>query len=319
MSDLVLQKRENLGYTPEVVGYLANIKELEYSYNYYNIRHPLGIFNSTSSYVLADFIELLKELEGHQTNYDENNEVRLGEKFKNLIENFIKFHESCYEAIQGCCKRHTYPTKGQHIYEWLKQNGYNTGDHLYNKIGGELEYFRILNNKLKHTSNAIRIVNFNDTNRTAIMGFYIQAAFNDGSIGPDEEIHPRYHGTHSSDSFNFTLRKLYYVLYKISDTLRKVLIQHFHDVYGIDLKFNLSYKEDDKFWKELYERMNGLPDSYFPNEFGKKIYKVQEGKNKIIFAKKPTGSMDLNNWMVKVSEKGDGITRTFRVPFVFHK
>jgi len=65
--------------------------------------------------------------------------------------------------------------------------------------------------------------------------------------------------------------------------------------------------------------MSRLPDSYFPNEFGKKIYKVQEGKNKIVFTKKPTGSTDLNNWSVNVSEKGDGITRSFRIPVVFHK
>lgn len=318
MSDLVLQKKENLGFTPEVVGYLASIKESEYSYKYYNIRHPLGIYNSTTSYVLKDFIDLLKELEGHQTNYDENREVKLGEKFQNLIMAFIKFHESCYEVIQGCCEKHTPPTRGQHIYEWLHQNGYNAGDNLFNKIGGELEYFRIIYNKLKHTPNAIRIVNFHN-NRTAIMGFYVQAAFNDGSIGPDEEIHPKHHGTYSSDSFNFALRRLYYLFYKMSDVLRKVFIQHFRDVYRIDLKFDSSYKSDDKDWKELYEMMSKLPDSYFPNEFGKKIYKVQEGKNKIIFAKRPTGSTDLDNWISGLSERGDGITRTFRIPFVFHK
>jgi hypothetical protein len=147
------------------------------------------------------------------------------------------------------------------------------------------------------------------------MGFYVQAAFSDGSTGPDEEIHPRYHGTHSSDSFNFVLRRLYYLFYRISDVLRKVLIQHFRETYNLTLEFNSGYKSNDKNWKELYEIMSKLPNFYFPNEFGKKIYKVEEGKNKIIFARKPIGSIDLNNWMCGLTERGDGITRTYRVPF----
>jgi len=297
---------------------VTGISESNLSYKYYNRKHPLGIFNSTSTSVLMDFIDLLIELEDHQTNYDKNKEIKLGDKFQVLIKDFIRFHESCYEVIQGCCKIHTPPQKKQPIYTWLHQNGYKGGDDLFSKISGDLKYFLDINNKLKHTSQDIRVVNFHN-DKSAIMGFYVQAAFSDMSVGPDEEIHPRHHGTHSSDSFNFTLRRLYYLLYKLSTVLCSVIRSHYRDNYKVNLLLDPNCKNDDKLWRKLYEQMSKLPESYFPNEFGKKIYVIQESNSEIIFVKKPARYTDLDNWMFVLIEKGDGATLSYRIPFIFPK
>lgn len=40
MKELNLEIKENLGVMPEVIGYLASIKEFEYYYKNYNLRHP---------------------------------------------------------------------------------------------------------------------------------------------------------------------------------------------------------------------------------------------------------------------------------------
>jgi hypothetical protein len=89
MSDLVLDLKGNLGLCPEVIGYLASIKEYEYYYTYYKLRHPGGIFNIALSYVIDDYLELLKELEEYQNNfenfYKDNKKMTLGIKLKNLI------------------------------------------------------------------------------------------------------------------------------------------------------------------------------------------------------------------------------------------
>ncbi len=95
------------------------------------------------------------------------------------------------------------------------------------------------------------------------MGFWIESASNDGSIGPDEGIHPRYKGMPSASSYNFILRNAYYTFYKISFVLKEVMIDHFKEVNEIDLMFNNEYPPKDaekarEKWRELYERMKRL-------------------------------------------------------------
>jgi len=116
MSNSVIEKRENLGFVPEVIGYLANIKEFEYSYRYYNLRHPGAVFNLATKYVVEDFIELLKELEENQTNY-KRGKSSLGKKFQILLNDFFKFRDSCYEIIVGSCQRHEPPFEGQFLWK----------------------------------------------------------------------------------------------------------------------------------------------------------------------------------------------------------
>jgi hypothetical protein len=155
MSELIMAKKENLGFVPEVVGYLASIKEPDYIYTDYKVRHPGAVYNLVTHYLVNDFIELLKELETNQIAFDETKKSGVERKFQILIGDFFKFHDSCYEVIVGCCKRHTPPSEKDFYRDWLKKNGYKTGTEFGNKTVKtleELDLFRKINNKLKHTS-----------------------------------------------------------------------------------------------------------------------------------------------------------------------
>jgi len=73
MPQLTIEKRGNLGLIPEVVGYLSSIAVPDYIYTDYKVRHPAGVFNLATYYVVMDFIELLNELEENQRNYNNAN------------------------------------------------------------------------------------------------------------------------------------------------------------------------------------------------------------------------------------------------------
>jgi len=302
------------GITPEIAGYLASIKEFEYSYKYYNLRHPGGIYNLTTNYILNDFIDLLNELKEHQADYKKDRAIKLEKKFRDLINNFFKFYDSCFELMQGCCNQHTPPQEKEFLYKWLERNNYDVGKEFHDKTKNEIDYFRKIYNKLKHSSNAIQPINFH-VNNSAIMGYYIQSASPDGSLGPDEELHPKHQNTHSANSYNFSLRRLYYLIYFVSEKLKEVLLKHFQDVYSITLVINLSHKHDDKLWKDLFERIDELPNSYFPNEFGKDIPETKIEKNKFVFKIKPAETTNLYGSQITFMESGDGFTRSFRMPF----
>jgi hypothetical protein len=314
MEDLQINLKENLGIVPEVLGYLASIGEFEYSYRYYHLRHPGGVFNLSTLYVINDFIELLQELEEHQHNFDVNRKIELHKKMRSLINNFFKFYESCLEIIQGCCKEHDPPKDNEFLWRWLKQNRYDAGKNLYDVTKEDLHYFMMIHNKLKHTSNSLQPIHFSNGN-ISIMGFYLQSVADDGSVGPDEMIHPRHNNTHSANSYNYSLKTLYYCLYKVCDALKSVLLQHFKEVYDIDLAFNTKRAENDKLWKQLHEKICSLPCAFFPNEVGNELCKIETETGKLIFKITRAEENNLLGYKIEFLESGDGFTRSFRMPF----
>jgi len=325
MVDLIIDKRDNLGFIPEIIGYLASIKEFEYSYKYYNLRHPGAIFNVATNYVVRDFIGLLDELEEYRTHYKKYDYHRdhydiygygLEAKFRILIYDLIKFYDSCAEIIIGCCKQHS-PRPTIFLWKWLETNGYKkSSKYMFKNTKNELSSFRNINNKLKHSSS--KIISNNLIYRdTIVMGFFVEAAFDDGSVGPDEIIHPKYKGKHSAISYNFILRNMYYTFYKISEVLKEAIIQHLKDVYQVSIHFNRAYnKSNDKLWRELYIKMKNLPAVYFPNEIGNEVYKFEELRDKLVFTKIHAKSINVDWIKWDFRQSGDGFTRTYRIPFM---
>lgn len=312
MNDLIFDLKPNLGFKPEVVGYLASINETDYFYNYYNLRHPLGIFNVSFGYVINDFLKLLIELDEYQNRYSEYNdykEIKLGRKLRFLFIDLFKFRDSLYEIIQACCKEHICPQENEPIRRWLDKNKYSAGKMLSNKIDNELHYFNIINNKLKHTSATIGTIYFYNKNQ-AIFGFYIPGISGE-SVGSDEMIHPRFEGMYTASSYNFMLRNLYYVIYRISNSFKDVIIKHFKDTYDLDLKINSEYNPGDEKERELFYRMSNLQNIYFPNEVGKPTYKLKLEEEKFYLIEEAAESIDLHGYIIQYEPSSDGFTKKF--------
>ena len=323
MPQLTIEKRGNLGLIPEVVGYLSSIAVPDYIYTDYKVRHPAGVFNLATYYVVMDFIELLDELEENQRNY--NNTNKLDNKFRNLINNFFKFYDSCYEIMLGCCKQHTPPSENEFIYRWLENERrhpgqiYRVGTEFYINTKDKLKYFRELYNKLKHTSNNIHEEYFQDRSHV-IMGFYLEAVTDVRTVGPDDHIHPRYNGNvKSANSYNFKLNELYYLLYFISNELKEALETHYMDVYSINLVFdenvNSEGRLNDQKWRDLLERIKRLPQDYYPNEFGMNIYNVREESDRLIF-EEITARRAVLDGHFGGKQRLDGFTSTMGLPYV---
>jgi len=314
--------RDNFGYVPEVIGFLASIKEFEYSYKFYCVRHPGGIFNLQIIIVVEDLIEILEKLSKCQTDYDSNSIPNIDELFTRLIYNFFKFIDSCYEIILGCCKEHTPRSKNEPLHEWLKKNEYGAGILFYENTKEDLAYFRELYNKLKHTSNSLQSVTFYE-GKSATMGFYLQSVASDGSIGPDENLHPKFQDTHSASSYNYTLKKIYPLLYLVSDTLKDALIFHFKEVYGLDLNFEEKYKSEGDRFEVLFEKMRSLSNKYFPNEINKSVLNVStkdiNKKRYLNFEEESVKYTFPFGSRVDFLGSSDGFTRSFRMPFLAPK
>ena len=323
MPQLIMEMRRNLGLIPDVFGYLSSISAPDYIYTDYKVRHPAGVFNLATYYVVINFIDLLKELEENQRNYNETNKLDI--KFRNLINDFFKFYDSCYEIMLGCCKQHTPPSENEFIWRWLEKERahpgqiYDVGTNFHRSTKDEIKYFRDLYNKLKHTSNTIHEEYFQDMSHV-IMGFYMEAVTGVRTVGPDDNIHPRHDGNaKSANSYNFKLRELYYLLYLMSDNLKKVLKLHYTNIYGSNLEFDESVNSDgrmnDENWRDLLERIKRLPEDYFPNEFGKELYNVREEPNRLVFEERTARRVNLNG-QFGGKQRLDGFTSTIGLPYL---
>ncbi len=316
MKNLEMEITDNLGYIPDVLGYLASIREFEYSYKYYNLRHPGAIFNVSTNHLLDNFINLLTELETVQNTFNKDVKPHLNKLFKELLNDFFKYYDSSYEIIQSCCKPHSIPKDNEEKWRWLEKNKYTAGTKLHLQVKDDLEYFRKIYNKLKHTSNTFQIVIFYKDSK-AVIGYYLEDISSDGSIGPDETIHLKYENTDSGNSFNFILKKMYYLIYRISYELKCSLVEQFKEIYTIELPFNVTFKQDSRLWKELYDKIEKLPNLYFSNEFNQEIPEINSQNNHLIFKIKKAESTDFKGYHVTFFQSGDGFTKSMRMPF-FH-
>jgi hypothetical protein len=108
---------------------------------------------------------------------------------------------------------------------------------------------------------------------------------------------------------------LYFVLFKISFVFKDIIINHFNEVYDIDLEFSSDYNYDDKRERELFNRVRNLPNSYFPNEAGKVIYEFKLENDKLYLTEKLTESNDLHGYRIHCQLSPDGFSRKFTMPY----
>jgi len=312
-----------LGFMPPVLAYLASIPESSYSYNYYSLRHPGGIFNlqlnSVSQNFLGFFAHFKKMNEsGYEERKDGPMKDELIRNYTLLLLSFNNYLDSVYEIILGLCKQHSVPGENEPLYNWFKKYDYTSGDKFYSGTKDKTLFLKEIFNKLKHKSNTLRyITSVNLDNNEKILGYYLESASSDGVIGPNEALHPKFNGKYSANSFNFDLRKLYFCLYIISDALLVALLHHFREVYSQELIPNTEWSQDDSNLKNLYKEIINLPNLFFENEFGKTLtYPKIETKSKehyLIFEEKKI-EPNKGRFKIEMVTKGDGFSRSFRLP-----
>lgn len=244
------------------------------SYNHYGLRHPGGIFNIQFAIVARDMLDTISKL--NTTSNPTNAEALLG-SFRGLLASLSTFLESPYEMMLAFCPSMPTPKGKRPIHEWLKSNGFKVGEKFFHEMQPEVRFFRELNNRLKHTSNTIRSCAATAA-QFSIVGYYLESAHIDGSIGPDDEFYTKYSDHRVTNSFNRDLRRIYYCLYKTASVLSKCLAEHYKEVWGRPLDFDGSRREDDTLYRRLLREVSGLAAVFLPSEinllFPSRVFKI---------------------------------------------
>ena len=311
---------ENLGFIPRVLGYLSSIDEYAYGYRYYRVRHPGGIFNSQLGDLAWNLLDLITYVRTLRIPIDtpiwDNRELL--RKFSGTLFAFTNYYNAAYEIILGCCKREDSRPAIQ-IWKWLKDHEYAAGT-IYRSNLSEADFFLGVFNELKHSSTRFGTVGLTRIpDGVQVLGYYLECVDDAGVIIPNPKFHPNRGNGHTANSFNYDLRRLYYLVYKVAEVLVAALQEHFNQVYSADLAFNAGKTGDDKSLKDLFEAVSRLPIAFLPNEAKQSVpvaRVVRRGQDRYLLFENYKIPDDHGQYQVSaILPPGDGFSRSWGLPY----
>lgn len=306
-----IKTTDDFGFGPAIMDYFSAIPEKAFSYEHFNLRHPGGIYNLVVNRLYVDIAVLADKV----TNYDERS-VDIYPYFRIVLYDLFKLYDTCFEIMLCFAEPHAdKPSPKEFIDKWLSKKGYSFVNDFKNVVDAEMTFLKNLYNKLKHTSNEIRFLTVQHEEITGF-GYWLEVANDHGGVGPANDIE-------FPISLAFEIRRIQYIIYKLSDALFDVIKTHVA-IYFPNDNYNVSLRDpQDVMFAHLNDVITGYPDFFLLNEKNKEFYKgefIEDGnKNYIEFTKNIITEDILNKYYAhKVSggyvNSGDGYTREFSMP-----
>lgn len=320
---------------PPVYYLLSAVEEGTFSYRYYGIRHPAGIF---SNHVL-DVLGALNSLAGSINNM----QASAGpcpyedlERLRSLTQEFlfqlVNYYECGYEIFLCFCGQHARPNPGQPLHRWFGSNGYNDDVSSYfTATTPELRQYRDFFNALKHTSNCFRLFQFlNQHAGKKVLGFYLEGVDEKGALGPMLAFHPLYLGSHTAWSYNLHLRNFYFLIYKIAAEMELVINRL---ILRGGASLSLSHTPlaspgieslASRTVSNIVSRFDTAFETFFPQESSEnfKSVSIDAGDGSMVFSESSASKKALSSgqgWTGVLSTKGDGVSRSWNLPYFKHQ
>jgi hypothetical protein len=265
-------------FEPNIVEDLWHIDIKKYFFYKHGLRHPSAMYAKKINIMWESFLLLLKEINKDVIDeWNPNNENKTTELFIDLIHKFNSFIDVLSEITLGFydIKR----SKG-FIYKDLQKNNIQTYDIFYWLIKNDIDRYKSLNNHFKHTSNYIEFIQFYSKNEKS-MWYFISTSNETWKILPDEKFHKKWNKKDTWTSFNKELRELFYLTYKVSDLFNYHVINKFKSE-----KSHLKKSKHNILFKNIYEELSKLDESFFPNEENDFVYIAWLKSNKLKISEK---------------------------------
>ena len=187
--DFVTEVASAADLHPGVCGLLKSLPFGSYAHLHYSLRHPGAIFNMSFHSALLALNALLDELAKSPINRD-----LVALRHTGLLLALSNFSECFHEMLLALSRPEARPAENRPLWQSLKERGYRAVENYHERLKRtDCTYFREVFNELKHSSTVLRTLVV-DTPFGAVVGYYLESAFRDGSVGPAERFHPKWHG-----------------------------------------------------------------------------------------------------------------------------
>lgn len=311
----IIRGTENSGnYNTELYNILVSLPHGILFHSEHSLREPLGIYNVSLNRVLRAFENILIELK------EQNNFEKIDLAHKELLESLMAYIDDGYQIMK--CFYPKALVNGNIIFadQWLKK----VDKQLIVEYKNNIEPFRnkiaLIVNKTKH--NHARYCHVEGSTLLGkVLGYYIEGIIGGGVICPDTEIHPMFNGEHTAISYNKDIRdniaNLYIISHLMANTIRKIVLKN----HGVTLNETLITYEHDEKITTIFKDISLLRLLFFPDEYNGELTQIII-KDKEIRIKKPANNSYRNrltrpkNWKMKTTMSGDGVTRSWALPYL---
>lgn len=305
---------------PAVFDRLASMPETYLFFRQHLLRHPLAIFNTSISRVLTAFDAVLHNLAqfesapvDRQIGLPVPDDGPLLDSQENLLHSLVSFIDDCYHIL----KAHFPPQPGlTELFadKWLTKAKHPTVLVFQDAVRPYRTSIAKIANRMKHQHGRLSSILFLDGVHR-IGGYFLEGVGSDGAICPDPEIHPN----NTAVSFHRDLRYHFVHVYDICAHLQSALIGAIEAEHQVQLPPPAPAVCDSGRIISVAERVAALPWSCFPDEAAMDVPEVDlcrdTGVELQLQYPGTTRMFWPGNLVAAVQVKGDGMSKSFRVPY----
>jgi hypothetical protein len=307
-------------FSPEAQSVLRCVPSELWFHNEHKFRHPLGIYNLSLQQVGDDLKRVLDQHEQLRHTLSQGLAVGREDVFadlmaaqRSLIYSLREHIDDCHMVLMCFVNPKGINVGNPGAAEFLRVAKFHEVSILLQPLREYLDnYLLPIANKLKHRQARLSGCAF-FTGQDIRIGFYVQEVDNKETAGPSVELH----GGNSAYSFardiHFNFFHVYLTSEALAKTVRAVVKKH-HKHLGY---FAAGLVADDR-WRILAERIARLDRAVFPQEVKTPYPEIEMLNTYTMRLEYPSEASIAEfpaNAGVHVSMRGDGMTRSFRMPY----
>ncbi len=267
------------------------------------LRHPLAVYNISISQVVSRFLSALKSYQQLFLPYGANSELNTRksefiESLDSLLDALIEHIDDSNNVIRCFFDADSDP-KYKKIYSQFKSSIRPYRDQIGKVV-----------NKIKHEQGRLRPVSFSWPNGNCY-GYFVEGADQEGAIGPDKSIHEGGNTAFSvARDFRLHVCGIYFV--------GTHLAQAIYEISGVGVPRRHVADQGAAGLAEVIKMVSEIPPIFFPDEIKKHIPSVKVTGSGALIAcgdlrHEKVSVLPRSN--VNISFVGDGVSRTFRMPY----
>lgn len=266
------------------------------------LRPPIGVYNISLAHVVERFERCIDEI--HELPPMNDRSTQASAKRNEFLATLDSLLDALMEHIDDC---------NSVLKCFFEDENSNEYKKIYDAFKKEIKPYRDrigkIVNKIKHEQGRLRLVHSDSMFGTSF-GYYVEGADSNGVIGPDPEIHhPRGETAYSlGRDFRLHVNGIFFVAARLAHAI--------HRATGTAV---IASVPENASLANLVKRVGDIPPIFFPDEMSQpfpavritdSVCRISVGPSNIEKAKSPPGAN------ISVSFVGDGVSRSFRVPYM---
>lgn len=282
-----------------VVSYLEATKESVSSVPERGLRHPLSAYNVSAGsaiFALSDVVSQIEKLSPLVTEAAAD-AVTSCAGLKAATTRFLQAYDEHLDACQNVLCAY--------IDESGKKNRSKALREFKETLGSYGKHISVQANHIKHRQCTVRLMSLYAP-PIVVPAYYVEGVVDTDAIGPDPVIHGNSNTAFSyAREIRLAVCGLFYISRCVLSTLER---------YVGHVTWN-SVSETDGLMS-LVERVSYLPIHMLPDEYSKpRAYVAREGHNFHISYGQVKQRIPYGTVRFKVAFQGDGVTRSFKMPY----